>query len=51
MATRRRTNSRTGALLLVSGLTAVLTAGVGLLVVSLLIEPSPSSPSSPSMVP
>ncbi len=47
MATRRHTSSRTGALLLVSGLTAVLTAGVGLLVVSLLIEASPSSPSCP----
>jgi hypothetical protein len=47
MARRRPTSSRAGALLVVSGLTAVLSAGLGLVVVALLITPAPPGSSCP----
>ena len=48
MARRRRTSSRSGALLVVSGFTAVLSAGLGLMVVALLITPPAPGSSCPA---
>jgi hypothetical protein len=47
MVTRRRPTSRIAGLLVVGGLAATLTAGLGMMVAAVLIAPAPSSAACP----